>query len=332
MKEVYFDNFKIGDFLSLSSYFEFNNHVFSQDMMGDCWIYDAKSQTFEPDKNRYYYPISESLIGLQVVEEEFCLEEILDDTLTSVFSCKVNKSGWLHKMNENYMSMRVGFKKIQTFSFVSQSLQWEYELSDFGTFINHWRDEEQYEIKRIIGFWQNQLLVACSNSLIIVLDAHTGELLHTWQEKKGTFSKINIGFADKIPHAEHFVLDPNANKLIACSIFSYFEIDLITKEITVIELEEELRQYKIADVSGGHGETPLTDTHLIARVSLESRPNDDRMYDGLIALNRNTHKVDWFYPFEEVAISVQKPKLVGNKLYQMDMGGTLHIFEREENF
>ena len=78
-----------------------------------------------------------------------------------------------------------------------------------------------------------------------------------------------------------------------------------TAQITVIELEEELRQYKITDVSGGHGANPLTETHLIARVSLESRPDNNIMYDGLIALNRNTHKIDWFYPFEEVAISVQ---------------------------
>ena len=52
-------------------------------------------------------------------------------------------------------------------------------------------------------------------------------------------------------------------------------------------------------------------------------------YDSVIALNRDTFKIDWHYAFEETGLGTNSPKIAGDKLYQLDLNQTLHIFEKE---
>ena len=53
------------------------------------------------------------------------------------------------------------------------------------------------------------------------------------------------------------------------------------------------------------------------------------------AFNYKTETIEWLHVFEEFAkegkfIPINQPKAEGNRVYALDSGNTLHIFEREQ--
>ncbi|AWH74571.1 hypothetical protein DCS32_10510 [Dokdonia sp. Dokd-P16] len=123
-----------------------------------------------------------------------------------------------------------------------------------------------------------------------------------------------------IPLPEPTILDTKNNILIGFAWEFYWEIDAITGKITFLDLTS---YFKELNIRNDLNHFVLSKNHIF----FSSRNGK------LGGLNRTTFKVDWIYNFDETALGetpiIQKIK--GNELYlgALDLGGTLHIFEKE---
>ena len=185
--------------------------------------------------------------------------------------------------------------------------------------------ENNSEIKKILGIWESELIVACSDGLLISLDIENGELKRSWQDISGF--QFDSVIQNRIPKMEIFSL--HGDVLIGALHIFYFELDLKTGEIKIENLEEELKCFDIFHIKQTN-DNPVTDSHIFLTAMMHQPDGDNKFsYDCLIALNRKTFKIDWQYKFENESLGTNIPKLAGDKLYQLDNGGTLHIFEKE---
>jgi len=206
--------------------------------------------------------------------------------------------------------------KISALDIKGSKIKWELVLDQFG----------EVQLQRILGVYQNELLVVLGEHVLLSINVETGEILHKWHELKGF--EINATYKDELPSASNFVLDEAVGKLIGAFHTYYFEIDLVSREIIYIQLEEELTSHSIRNLKSVSN-NPFTSTHLYltADVTLEEFPNTD--LNAVLALNRETKKIDWVHTFKESGIGTNIPQITDTHLYMLDLEGTLHIFKKE---
>lgn len=203
--------------------------------------------------------------------------------------------------------------RVSSHSFLDSSIIWT-------------KNYKELNLTKCIGNFKNQLLVVAGEHILLSIDINTGEQLYKWHELKGF--EIGTTYKDELPSASSFVLDEAAGKLIGAFHTYYFEIDLVSKEIIYTQLEEELTSHSIRNLKSVSN-NPLTSTHLYltADVTLEEFQNTD--LNAVLALNRETKKVDWVHTFKESGIGTNIPQITDTHLYMLDLEGTLHIFEKE---
>lgn len=202
---------------------------------------------------------------------------------------------------------------------------WQFDLNQLETFTNKNNEELNYKIIKILGIWQEELFVACNNGLMLSLDRSTGKEKCRWQYIKDY--EFDSEIKNKIPRAESFVFD--GDTLIGALNTFYFKIDLKSSEIIAINISQELQKFHIFHIKTVI-DNPVTDKHIYLTAMMRQKDNDTKFsYDCLIALNKKTLKIDWQYKFENAGLGTNIPKISENKLYQLDLDGNLHIFEKE---
>lgn len=187
-------------------------------------------------------------------------------------------------------------------------------------------DYKVEDFTKVVAVYGNQLFVACTNNRLISIDIKTGKIIREWKELKG----FDAGqeYKDVLPEPSDFVLDIETGKLIGVFSKFYLEIDLESSEISYEDVRENLQQYGINSFRR-MGDNPYTKDHIFvtAHAELKERPNVD--LDCVLALNRNTKKVDWVHIFKDSGVGTNIPKITDTNLYQLDTEGILHIFEKE---
>lgn len=187
-------------------------------------------------------------------------------------------------------------------------------------------DYKEGDFTKVVAVYGNQLFVACTNHRLISIDIKTGKIIREWKELKG----FDAGqeYKDLLPEPSDFVLDKESGKLIGVFSKYYFEIDLESGEINYEDVREELKRLNINSFRR-MGDNPYTKDHIFvtAHAELKERANVD--LDCVLALNRNTKKVDWVHIFKDTGLGTNVPQITDTHLYQLDTEGTLHIFEKE---
>lgn len=206
--------------------------------------------------------------------------------------------------------------KLSSFNIDNGKVNWELDLGQISS----------SQFIRFIAVYQNQLLIACSNHLLLSVNVNTGEILHQWQELVGF--EVGSLYKDVLPDPTNFVLDEQSSKLIGVFDTYYFEIDLNSKEISYYQLKEELSKYGISDFRP-FNDNPFTSEHLFltAHTYLDEFANID--LSSILVLNRKTKKVDWLYVIKGTGVGTNIPQITKTHLYQLDTDGTLYIFEKE---
>ena len=135
-------------------------------------------------------------------------------------------------------------------------------------------------------------------------------------------------YKDKIPAASRFVLDVKNSMLIGVFSTYYFEIDLKSKRISYYQLEDELSKYGIVGIRP-FNRNPFSPDHffLTTHTRMEDFPRVD--LGSVIALNRESKKVDWCHTFTERGLGTNRPLITATHLYQKDLGNNLYIFEKQ---
>ncbi len=214
------------------------------------------------------------------------------------------------------------------------ALFWHFDVTEPGRYREWYPEGPEHpgEVRKFIGVWEGMLLVALSGYTIVALDVETGRVLHKWRDIPG----FEPGWMPSaIPKPERMVLDAAGGKLVALWSRYFWEIDLRSGDIQMHDLSadfgtpRDLVQYL---VQGGLNPALLGDKHLIAFAERYHSARDGSDAE-IIAFNRQTRQIDWRHTFPlgaGVQFGVNDPAIAGNRLYALDISGTLHIFERTE--
>jgi hypothetical protein len=222
-------------------------------------------------------------------------------------SCYYNECLLIHKFPEPI---------IQSLSLLTGEYEWETDLSHYSYKMSGWKYEAR--IQQVIGVWEGQLLVWMEGNKFLSLSVATGELL--WEIRQWEYSQ-GKGHGYQFGQGVH--LDEAKGKCYLFEGTCYMEIDLATQKATILWQED-----------------------LITHQMRFARPNFTEEYiyfltggvasSGVGVFNRKTLQIEWLYQFEfdesadEILQLNQTPQVADNKLYVLDTGGTLHIFERSE--
>ena len=310
----------IGITLNTFHYSDYNNFISNTIDLKTCTVH----------KNQFLYLINNEkyiLVKKRTKENNYLI--LLDNNLDVIWEKKrkIGKNRLLNNKNI-FLTEFLDDTLLTCLSTLSSDFIWQLNLAKlFKPFINHQGLEIPYNIDRIIDVYNNQLLISCNNHLILSVDTNTGKLIHKWQE----IPNINVGEIEGlIPDASSFVLDKNVGKLIGAIYKYYFEIDLETKEISYKDISEEFKKHNIISIKNITG-SPITETHMYLTALTEQEIGAEVVGDYLFTLNRKTLKIDWIYKFNNKGfLGANKPQISDNKLYQLDVNGTLHVFEKQE--
>jgi len=190
-----------------------------------------------------------------------------------------------------------------------------------------WEAKENVpKINHIIGFFKNQLVLACGNHTLLSIDIHTGKTNQCWRELPG----FDAGgeYRGVLPEPTDFVLDKDAGKLVGVFSKYYLEIDLLSGQISYEDVRAELIKHRINSFRRMTQDTALSKNHLFLTAHAESddRPNVD--LDCVLAFNRKTKAVDWLHVFKDTGVGTNLPQITNTHLYQLDTENNLFVFEK----
>jgi hypothetical protein len=208
---------------------------------------------------------------------------------------------------------------IIAYSIIQNRPLWQFNLSTLGTYSGYHNETQNYKVEKILGVHNERLYLGLSGSLILELDITTGDIKYKWHKLPKQFVKHpSDGFSARL-----FDLDTENNQLIYLEGRRFDTIDLDTKTYNSIDITKELEQYDIVSI---RHQGDFTNEYISAIAHLK---NDTWFQDGIVVFNRKTNKIDWFYKNETFTTGTDTPKLAGNKLYQLDHGRNLYIFEKQ---
>ena len=181
------------------------------------------------------------------------------------------------------------------------------------------------DIERIIGVFEEQLIVACTNHRIYTIDIQDGNTTYKYQEVPGL--DIGMDYQNVIPKSTDFVLDKREGKLVGLFHTYLIEILLNQNEISYVNLAQEMKDYGINSFRR-FVNNAIDDRYIYAVGHKVDSSNSNVEFDSLVILNRRTNKVEWQYDFREVGLGTNTPVIDDNLLYQKDLNNGLHVFRQ----
>jgi outer membrane protein assembly factor BamB len=234
----------------------------------------------------------------------FLTEKLLDLKLTEVTNF------FIHDNNGYFLYDNVLLRK-RNLSTGEQL--WEIQL-DITT--RNFTNNERNPIKQVIGIHQNQFLVSFASGHLLGISTKTGEvlwhsdkflskdLLHNRSSLLGTFSNWHL----------------QDGKLYQFDGDTYFSFDIDTGETQFLWQDEREKNY-ITVINKNY-----TNNYIYFAASL-----NQRLFPTVIGIfDRTNLSITWVHEVEQVSRCLNAaPQVDGNKLYVLDGGGSLHIFEAE---
>ena len=216
--------------------------------------------------------------------------------------------------NEENIFFQVDTITLKSLSLLTGNYEWELDLGGYQ-YLRHGREEEG-KIDKIIGLWAHQLLVAMSDEELVSVDIHTGKVL--WKTSNFNNTYLPDWRNRSMFRMAYWLIE--TGKLYQLDGNVYYSVDLETQQFDLLW-------------HNANDENELTIVH--------KTYTEDYIYftgayhyqlsPNLVGVfNRKTLIIDWIHEVENLTGSLnQPPQVADDKLYVLDTGGTLHIFERE---
>ena len=242
----------------------------------------------------------------------------LDKKTFSLKKLNINNYNWgLIYLTADFVFIN-NINNVQAFLLKENTLLWQFDLTTLGTYTDYNNETQNYKVEKILGIHNECLYLGLSGSLIVELDIATGDITYQWHKLPKQFVKHpSDGFSARL-----FDLDTENNQLICIAGRRYDTIDLDTKTYNSVDTTKELEQYDIVSITR---QGDFTNEHISAIAHLK---NDTWMQEGIVMFNRKTNRIDFFYKDKTFTTGTDKPKIAGDKLYQLDVDSNLHIFEK----
>ena len=242
-------------------------------------------------------------------------------------------TSWLGRSIIDKYIFRDFKKKIACRKIDSDSILWEFSLASLGKWKNPYTDEEiDFQVRRLIGIYNNIFWVFLNAEGFIGLDIETGELKYRIPEYHQAIGKTSTSSYD---HSKGFfrsdyLLNSEKGKILGLAVDVFIEIDLTQEPpfVTQYGLQEEFEKYNIKKAND------TAEDYVV---------QDDLLYFSLFnqlrfgILDINTKEI--IYVSEPIAVverddsftRLRDLKVSENKVYILDSNHTLHIFEREQH-
>jgi len=219
----------------------------------------------------------------------------------------------------------INFNILKSLSLLTGEYEWELDLS--GRKNPPESREEEAQIRQLVGIWQNQLIITMTNNELIRIDTQTGKIL--WETKQLT-AQINQGPSYKWRgHLSFNGCHIESGKLYEIVGSVYYSIDLLTQAVEILWQDPRSEDY----ITVQH--RTYTEDYIYFTGSV-----DGAFQPHIVGVfNRKTLSLEWI---EDMSLPIspsmgypaslnQPPQVTDNKLYVLDSGGTLHIFEKESS-
>ena len=242
-------------------------------------------------------------------------------------------TSWLGRSIIDKYIFRDFKKKIACRKIDSDSILWEFSLASLGKWKNPYTDEEiDFQVRRLIGIYNNIFWVFLNAEGFIGLDIETGELKYRIPEYHQAIGKTSTSSYD---HSKGFfrsdyLLNSEKGKILGLAVDVFIEIDLTQEPpfVTQYGLQEEFEKYNIKKANDTAGSYVVQDNLLYFYLA-------EQLRFGILDINTK----EIIYVSEPIAVverddsftRLRDLKVSENKVYILDSNHTLHIFEREQH-
>ena len=242
-------------------------------------------------------------------------------------------TSWLGRSIIDKYIFRDFKKKIACRKIDSDSILWEFSLASLGKWKNPYTDEEiDFQVRRLIGIYNNIFWVFLNAEGFIGLDIETGELKYRIPEYHQAIGKTSTSSYD---HSKGFfrsdyLLNSEKGKILGLAVDVFIEIDLTQEPpfVTQYGLQEEFEKYNIKKANDTAGSYVVQDNLLYFYLA-------EKLKFGILDINTK----EIIYISEPIAVGerddsftrLRDLKVSENKVYILDSNHTLHIFEREQH-
>ena len=323
----------------LSPLVMFNNKFYCSEWNNNYKIFDENLELVEEGEDRVFLYLSNDYLETQYSNEY--LEDI-----TAIIDRKENLIvlGEIDKFSISFFQMGVYiyvYKKnkiyddvmsIRAFSIQKKEHLWEFSLSLLGKHKNPYTDEEKdFEVRRLIGIYNNIFFVFLNAEGFIGLDIETGELKYRIREYHQAIGKTSTSSYEdsKGFFRSDYLLDNEKGKILGLAVDVFIEIDLTQEPpfVTQYGLQEEFEKYNIKKANDTAGSYVVQDNLLYFYLA-------EQLRFGILDINTK----EIIYVSEPIAVverddsftRLRDLKVSENKVYILDSNHTLHIFEREK--
>ena len=241
-------------------------------------------------------------------------------------------TSWLGRSIIDKYIFRDFKKKIACRKIDSDSILWEFSLASLGKWKNPYTDEEiDFQVRRLIGIYNNIFWVFLNAEGFIGLDIETGELKYRIPEYHQAIGKTSTSSYD---HSKGFfrsdyLLNSEKGKILGLAVDVFIEIDLTQEPpfVTQYGLQEEFEKYNIKKANDTAGSYVVQDNLLYFYLA-------EQLRFGILDINTK----EIIYISEPIAVverddsftRLRDLKVSENKVYILDSNHTLHIFAREQ--
>ena len=296
-------------------------NVFTNRSVNTFFNYQGKViNTFE-ERNFYYYFSDSSFIYYDRVSKRLMYNDL--ELLRGKMLSSYIFDDLLFFEKEN---------KIQTINFLSGQFLWEFPLSSLGKWKNPYTDEEiDFQVRRLIGIYNNIFWVFLNAEGFIGLDIETGELKYRIPEYHQAIGKTSTSSYDdsKGFFRSDYLLNSEKGKILGLAVDVFIEIDLTQEPpfVTQYGLQEEFEKYNIKKANDTAGSYVVQNNLLYFYLA-------EQLKFGILDINTK----EIIYISEPITVverdysftRLRDLKVSENKVYILDSNHTLHIFEREE--
>ncbi|NBB31978.1 hypothetical protein [Cellulophaga sp. BC115SP] len=223
----------------------------------------------------------------------------------------------------NYIIAKTNHFEYSRLSIDTGEIIWTYSFEGYPKVKNQYGKDENVMLhnsdKAFTGVIDKQLWVSLNTSQHLVLDIDTGEQLALL----GQPYKYNKDYyTQKVMSGGQ--IDVKQEKIISLGNCQYREINTNNFEATFIDLREEFDKHGVSSV----GDTRFDDDYIYFydKIFFGAQPRNK-----VAVLDRKTLKVVWVHDFAQYGTFPMQMEKTDRHLLVLDSGGTLHIFEKEQD-
>jgi hypothetical protein len=299
-----------------------NSNFFINDLYGKGYLFTDTFEAFFLDE--YIFTVRDNFVitSKRVDEERITIIRNVEDE-TEKYEIKGSSTIYFIAATKFF---RKNFEdnSIECYSFPKCNLLWQFPFSSFEN-----SDKKSYEARQILGEFKEIVWVFLYSGEFIGLDVCTGQLKHRIIKNDMLNSHNSFSSDEVIPFFDcQYHLDEEKGKIVGLAINFFYEIDL-NKEEPLVMTNDFFKQYELNSIykQNIHYESILDKNLLFFRLTNQLK------FCVLDVL-----KKEILYVSEAIDATISeydtqqiKDMQVSNdKVYLLDSGGTLHIFEKDE--